>query len=269
MKKLLTVVVLSFLIFVQNSFSKTIGEGELKLSDNIIRYFHQYLKGKGSKRPMVFTIAVDGSYATYWYCGYDQCVGDNPVQYNKLCELDAGVECKIFAKGKYIKWKNGINKGKGKSSKVTGRVSFDELKLRLTELGFVDDGSLKNISNNDNSSNVESSNSETKKVAKKYNLEGDRSIALSWEGYNSLIAGSVSFSETDYKGTLRLSLPNGDGECNGSYSLQKDGKGTWQIGCTNNMGAAGILKWNEVNGVTGTGRDYNDKKVKFTVAGKS
>ena len=269
MQKLLTVVVLSLLVYVPSSFSKATGEGELKLTDNIIEYFHEYLRGKGQKRGMIFTIATDGSYAMYWYCPATQCTGSNPVQYNKICEMKGGVECKVFAKGKYIKWKNGINVGKGKSSKVSGSVSFDELKARLTELGFVDDGSLKNISDNDNSSNVESSNSETKKVAKKYNLEGDRSIALSWEGYNSLIAGSVSFNETDYKGTLRLSLPNGDGECNGSYSLQKDGKGTWQIGCTNDMGAAGTLKWNKVNGVTGSGRDHNDKKVKFTVAGKS
>ena len=269
MKRLLTVVVLSLLIFMPSSFSKTIGEGNLKLNDEMIRYFQQYLLGKGNQRPMVFTIAVDGSYGTYWYCPVGQCGGDNPSQFNRICEKDGGVECKIFAKGKYIKWKNGINKGKGKSSKVSGRVSFDELKSRLTELGFVNDGSSKNISNSNNSSNIESSNSETKKVAKKYNLEGDRSIALSWEGYDSLIAGSVSFNEADYKGTLILSLPNGDGECNGSYSLQKDGKGTWQIGCTNNMGAAGTLKWNEINGVIGSGRDHNDKKVKFTVAGKS
>ena len=153
MKKFFTVLIFYFFIFVPNSFSKSIGEGELKLSDNIIRYFHQYLKGKGSKRPMIFIIAVDGSYATYWYCGYDQCVGDNPVQYNKLCKLDAGIECKIFAKGKYIKWKNGINKGKGKSSKVSGRVSFDELKARLADLGFVDDGSPKKISNTKSENN--------------------------------------------------------------------------------------------------------------------
>jgi hypothetical protein len=269
MKKILSVVILLFLIFAPSSYSKTIGEGELKLNDEMIRYFQKYLLGKGNERPMVFTIAVDGSYATYWYCPVGQCVGENPNQFNRICEKDGGVECKIFAKGKYVKWKNGVNKGKGKSSKVTGRVSFDELKLRLAELGFVDNGNLKNISNIDNSSNIESSNSETKKVAKKYNLEGDRSIALSWEGYSSLIAGSVIFNERDYKGTLSLSLPNGDGKCNGSYLLQKNGKGTWQIGCTNNMGAAGTLKWNEVNGVTGSGMDYNDKKVKFTVAGKS
>ena len=35
------------------------------------------------------------------------------------------------------------------------------------------------------------------------------------------------------------------------------------------MGAAETLKWNEINGVIGNGRDHNDKKVKFTIAGKS
>ena len=49
-------------------------------------------------------------------------------------------------------------------------------------------------------------------------------------------------------------------------SLQKNGKGTWQISCTNDMGAAGTLKWIKDGGVTGQGRDYNDNKVKFTVS---
>ena len=269
MKKLSTVVILFFLIFAPSSYSKTIGEGELKLNDEMIRYFQKYLLGKGNQRPMVFTIAVDGSYATYWYCPVGQCVGENPKQFNRICEKDGGVECKIFAKGKYVKWKNGVNKGKGKSSKVSGRVSFDELKLRLAELGFVDDGSSKNISNIDNTSNIKSSNSETKKVAKKYNLEGDRSIALSWEGYQDLIAGTVKFDEKDYRGTLNIPLPNNDGTCDGTYSLQEGGKGTWQIACSNNLGAAGTLKWIKNGGVTGTGRDHNDKKVKFTVSKNS
>ena len=253
MKKLFIILVLSLLMFVPSSFSKTTGEGELKLTDNMIKYFHEYLKGKGQKRGMIFTIAIDGSYALYWYCPASQCTGSNPVQYIKICEREGGVECKVFAKGKYIKWKNGINVGKGKSSKVSGSVSFDELKARLTELGFVGSTSSKN----------------TKKIVKQYELNGERSIALSWEGYSSLIAGSVNFNEADYKGTLNLSLPNGDGDCSGSYSLQSDGKGTWQIACTNDMGAAGTLKWSKIDGVTGSGRDHNDKKVKFTVAGKS
>ena len=64
-------------------------------------------------------------------------------------------------------------------------------------------------------------------------------------------------------------MPNNDGTCDGTYSLQEGGKGTWQIACSNNMGAAGTLKWIKNSGVTGTGRDHNDKKVKFTVSKKS
>ena len=33
----------------------------------MIKYFHQYLKGKGNQKPLVFSIAIDGSYGTYWY----------------------------------------------------------------------------------------------------------------------------------------------------------------------------------------------------------
>ena len=101
---------------------------------------------------------------------------------------------------------------------------------------------------------------------KSYELKGERSIALSWEGYEDLIAGSVKFDETDYRGTLELPLPNNDGSCDGTYSLQEGGKGTWQIACTNKMGAAGTLKWIKDGGITGIGRDHNDKKVKFTVS---
>ena len=45
-----------------------------------------------------------------------------------------------------------------------------------------------------------------------------------------------------------MPLPNNDGTCEGSYSLQQGGKGTWQIACTNDMGAAGTLKWVEDGG---------------------
>mgnify|MGYP001181248814 CR=1 FL=1 len=118
-------------------------------------------------------------------------------------------------------------------------------------------------------SNSDCLNYLTKKVVKKYELKGERSIALSWEGYEDLIAGTVEFDEADYKGTLNLPLPNNDGTCDGTYSLQKGGKGTWQISCTNNMGAAGTLKWTKNGGVIGSGRDHNDKKVRFTVSKKS
>ena len=383
MKKILGIIIISFFILIPKSYSKIIGEGELKLDDGMIRYFHQYLKGKGNQKPMMFTIAVDGSYASYWYCPASQCAGNNPAQYIKLCEIKGGIECKVFAKGRYIKWKNGINLGKGKASKVKSKQSFSDLKARLTELGFVggstsssvntttkvakkikegvvyfnkcastytdkedyhdsfeidlkkkiikyeffatgeiykhkkkitlnnddliktkienygDDSYVQYIFNKkddevtsfffkdkkgkikDNQyvlicddivgtlNNQKIKKKETKKIVKKYSESGERSIALSWDGYEDLIAGTVEFDEADYKGTLNIPLPNNDGNCDGSYSLQKGGKGTWQIACTNDMGAAGTLKWSESGGVTGIGRDHNDKKVKFTVSKKS
>ena len=64
--------------------------------------------------------------------------------------------------------------------------------------------------------------------------------------------GAVAIDGTSYVGEYR----NG----------QKNGKGTWQISCTNDMGAAGTLKWIKDGGVTGQGRDYEDNKVKFTVS---
>ena len=114
-------------------------------------------------------------------------------------------------------------------------------------------------------------NQKTKKKPseKKYELKGERSIALSWEGYDDLIAGKIIFDEKNYDGTLILPLPNNDGTCNGTYSLQKGGKGVWQITCTNNMEAAGTLKWDGNGGVTGIGKDDINKKVKFTVSKNS
>jgi len=249
MKKILGILVFSFLFFTP-SISKNIGEGDLKLSDNIIEYFHEYLKGKGSKKPGTFVIAIDGSYATYWYCPAAICNSGNELEYTKICARKADIDCKVFARVRSIKWKNGINPGKGKISLINSRQSFNELKAKLTELGFVGENTVK-------------------KITKKYELKGERSIALSWDGYESLIAGTINFDETNYKGKINLPLPNNDGICEGTYSLQEGGKGTWQIACTNNMGAAGTLKWKKEGGVNGTGRDHNDKKVKFTVSKQS
>ena len=63
MKKFLALLLLSFLVLIPKSFSKNYGEGQLILNDNMIKYFHQYLKGKGNQKPMIFTISIaaDGS----------------------------------------------------------------------------------------------------------------------------------------------------------------------------------------------------------------
>ena len=240
------------------------GEGELKLSDNIVEYFLQYLKGKGDKRPSKFYITEDGRAAQYWYCGSGSCADEGHIKQAKECSLTVGRKCIPFARKRTIKWKNGINPGKGKISQISSKLDLNGLKAKLTELGFYGNTTTTKKIEKKETKKVEKK--KEKKVVKKYSLEGKRSLALSWDGYSDLIAGTVEFSEADYKGILNLALPNNDGTCEGSYSLQADGKGTWQISCTNNMGAAGTLKWIKDGGVTGIGRDHNDKKVKFTVS---
>ena len=112
---------------------------------------------------------------------------------------------------------------------------------------------------------------EKKKIKKDSNksktLEGERSFAMSWDGYDDLILGEIKFIENDLVGKLEFSLPKNDGSCIGTYVLSKT-KGTWSILCEKkNVNASGVLKWDSSDGsVSGTGKDNNGNKVKFKVA---
>ena len=116
---------------------------------------------------------------------------------------------------------------------------------------------------------------EEQKITKKKNIsqnsskliEGERSFAMSWQGYDDLILGKIKFSEKDLMGKLEFSLPNNDGTCIGTYVLSKT-KGTWSILCeSKDVNASGILKWNNNDGsVNGNGKDNKGKKIKFKVA---
>jgi hypothetical protein len=99
-----------------------------------------------------------------------------------------------------------------------------------------------------------------------------RPIAVSWEGYSELLAGTVSFTETKGKGVVNVSLPNGEGSCTGRYQFLNDSSGTatWAVACTNNLAASGTLKGLGKNkGSTGEGTDTKGNKVKFTMGAKS
>ena len=243
------------------------GKEELQLSDFVVDKFIEYVKGNTSKSPHLFAVSIDGWGYNYYYCSQGSgCEGGSNQILEECSRYSKGVECFLFARKRTIKWKNGINPAKGKASRLSGKWSDNEIKAKLTELGFYKNNS-NTITTPETTKKIEKK--ETKKVVKKYSESGERSIALSWDGYEDLIAGTVEFNEADYTGALNLPLPNNDGTCDGTYSLQEGGKGTWQIACTNNMGAAGTLKWTENGGVTGSGRDHNDKKVKFTVSKKS
>jgi hypothetical protein len=293
MKKLLGILILSLLLNT-NAFSKN-GKGNVTLSKKAMETFLDYLYGDARNlnastgggtdnknlktKPLLFTVSETGYSYSYDYCTFQNCREPNRHKAILGCQrYSGGTACFTFAVKKNIVWKNNQNpKGLSLSKELKhGRNHVAQLikdagyyNGDITLLnGFEAETLTKNKStSNTNTKKVEKK--ENKKVVKKYSESGERSIALSWDGYEDLIAGTVEFDEADYKGTLNLSLPNNDGSCDGSYSLQQGGKGTWQIACTNNMGAAGTLKWTENGGVTGSGRDHNDKKVKFTVSKKS
>lgn len=287
MKKIL-MFLLSFLIINFNSAlskDKYVGSGQVQFLDLDIDIFDNYLKTPSGYSPLQFWIAVENGkpiWSTYWYCPNSSCtdIRAPKSESKKECELQAqnyykkneninkDIECFIFAKRLKIVWDNGYQPENWKQSLVKSSFTKSQIKSKFKELGFYGNN-YSSISNKTKIKPKIIKKKDTNKITKKYKLSGERSIALSWDGYEDLIAGTVEFDEADYKGTLNLSLPNNDGSCDGSYSLQQGGKGTWQIACTNNMGAAGTLKWTENGGVTGSGRDHNDKKVKFTVSKKS
>ena len=275
MKKLLGILAIN-LILCNTSIAASFGFGELKMEDWAVNYFIEYIRGKHARAPGNFVIAEDSSQAIYSYCsaGPGNCrSGDLLRRIIKICEKEAtrGAKCYQFARGRTVKWDNGINKGK-KESRIDSKWSKAEVVAKLTELGFLGGttGTTTKVEKKKEEKKVEKKKEE-KEVEKKVTsktISGERVIALSWDGYADLIAGTIHFDETDNKGEINLKLPNNDGSCEGSYSLQEGGKGTWQIACTNDMGAGGTLKWDD-SGTTGIGRDYKDKKVKFTIAAKS
>mgnify|MGYP001186942011 FL=1 len=269
MKKILVLITLSF--FINNfSYSFTKGKGEIKMSEKSIEHFINYIQGNSGikkkpefdfkPRPDRFVMSSNGNWTFAWYCPYTQCsFQDSTVKTIKDCERDTGVSCGVFASRRTIYWDNGTNT-KANKAKFKSKMSGTEIRAKLKDYGFIGQITKK----------VEKKLDEKIKVVKKKESKGNRSIAFSWEGYEELIIGTVGYEESDDgKTSMSLNLPNNDGSCEGTYLLQNGGKGTWLVACSNNMGAAGTLNWDDEGGVIGSGRDYKDKKVKFTVAKRS
>ena len=117
--------------------SGSIGLGELKLSDTSVHWFIKYLKGGWGKKPLSFLVTIDGASPYFWYCPEANCVPGNSASEIKICEqYHNGQECKIFARRRTVKWKNGINKGH-KESRFSSKWSDAEIRAKLTELGFL------------------------------------------------------------------------------------------------------------------------------------
>ena len=254
------------------STSYKVGKGPVKITKFTADYLEYYFSGGKNGihakeqdirwKPGLVAIAIDGSDLS-WIRHPLSVTQVDSGQYAAIavskCRERSGKECFLFANGYRIVWDNGSDKRKRKLKRKDIRAG-NTLAL-LTELGFYD-GST-------STARTTTPKITNKKTTKK-KVNGKRPIAISWDGYEELLLGTVASEETDDGQTIvNIKLPNNHGTCEGSYFLQKSGKGTWQINCTNNLGAAGTLKHYKDGSVTGVGRDYNDKKVKFSVSKNS
>jgi hypothetical protein len=96
-----------------------------------------------------------------------------------------------------------------------------------------------------------------------------RSIAVSWDGYSRLIAGSIDLSPDGHKpGFFTITLPNNDGQCSGQTKQSDRRTGVWSISCTNGMNAAGTFEaYGDGKGASGIGTDSKGKEVRYTISG--
>ena len=151
MKKNLFLSLILLLFFSFKSFAATDGKGEIQLSERAINAFINYITGKTSKdskslfnKPMSFWVTSDGSGSYWWYCQHSSC-RDSSAEERKLCENHHSQSCSRFARGRYVRWDNGINP-KGKAAKFSSKMSVSEVRAKLTKLGFYDNDSIITVS---------------------------------------------------------------------------------------------------------------------------
>ena len=186
MKKLLGIVVFGLLLNF-NAYAAPDGKGEVKLSEDIVKSFIDYIVGDiGTQKsvfnkPSTFWITIDGSRSYWWY--KPQGGGSNkdraqtysdlfqaneaitqgdgvgpatskPTEERAKCERHHGQSCSRFAKGRYVSWNNGINP-KGKAATFNSKMSESEVRAKLAKLGFYDNDSI--ITSNTDETNTETS----------------------------------------------------------------------------------------------------------------
>jgi len=132
---------------IQNLYAA--GKGELKLDKSTMEHFISYLYGGGSanlsdsknkvSKPMVFTVSKDGRMSHYFFCPYiEGCRYDPgiPARSIKSCEkYSNGSPCKVFAKKRTIRWKNGGPKVKFKNKDFKSPYVIAK---KIQEGGFYD-----------------------------------------------------------------------------------------------------------------------------------
>ena len=189
MKKIFSTVIL-LLFFSFKSFANPDGKGEVKLSEDIVKSFIDYIVGDiGThksvyNKPSTFWITIDGSRSYWWYkpqgggsnkdraqtysdsfqANEANTSGDagnsmgEPTEERAKCERHHGQSCSRFARGRYVRWDNGINP-KGKAAKFSSEMSESEVRAKLTKLGYYDNDSI--ITSNTDETNTETSSNKS------------------------------------------------------------------------------------------------------------
>ena len=164
MKKLLGIVVLGLLLNF-NAYAAPDGKGQIQLSENVVKNFLDYIVGDiGTQKslfnkPGTFWITIDGSGSYWWYNphGAGNVINDHSAERAK-CERHYSQSCSRFARGRYVRWDNGINP-KGKAAKFSSKMSESEVRAKLIKLGFYDKDSI--ITSNTDETNTETSSNKS------------------------------------------------------------------------------------------------------------
>ena len=108
------------------------------MSSGAVNVFIEYIHGEKQRQPSGFILSSDGYWANYHYCPKGMSCRSSVFSKSiSLCEEQTGLECGLFARRYTILWKNGINPGKGKVSTFKSKWSNDQIRAKLTELGFL------------------------------------------------------------------------------------------------------------------------------------
>ena len=143
-------------IFIFNSFTVNVfalsistkynGKGELYLSAKVLEEYTKYIIPKSTTRfiPYLFYITEDEK-NSYMVSSRSSLVraknfaGGGAVARNKKkCELKFDQKCYLFSNSRMIVWNNGTNPLNYKESILKDRILYNELVIRLKELGFIE-----------------------------------------------------------------------------------------------------------------------------------
>ena len=145
MKHILFAILIYLLNFQNVALGKNEGTGPLILSDAAVNYFMQYIKAKRGA-PEILIFSQDSGWATYYTCPVaGECQGAGEAKKEiRRCERESreatgrDIQCGLFAKGRKVVWKNGINRA-DKNSRFKRKMEYSDFTEKLTKLGFYGD----------------------------------------------------------------------------------------------------------------------------------